>query len=204
MTPSLPERSASNLLRRALVRIDERYRNRLQLTPVGPLLYLGLERHDGASCALPDGTVIASGEMVGRLHFNNARAAAVQATSRGQAGIRFARLLRDSFAELAQRTRDETQFRNVQLFEGITWLRAHGRGVGFEAEPLPQGPRSWLLSAYFRLLIWTFAPVATRAAMSDVRPHRFRISRRALQESFGTTKPQGNVGGDATVAARIA
>ncbi len=205
MTAPSPQRSAGNLLRRAIERIDERYRKRLQLTPVGPLLYVGLERHEGASFALPDGTVIGSGELVGRLHFNNARAAAVEATSRGQAGIRFARLLRNSFAELAQRSRDETQLHNVQLFEGITWLRAHGRGVGFAADPLPQGPRLWLLSAYFRLLIWAFAPVATRAAMNDVRPHRFRISRRALQESFGSTpKPQRNVGGDATVAARIA
>jgi hypothetical protein len=174
-----------NLLRVVLERIDRQYRERMQLAPVGPLLYLGLEQHEGAPCALSDGTRVEPGAWVGRLHFNNARAAAVQAENRPQAGIRFARLLRDSFAELAQRTRDEARYRHVQLFEGETWLRAHGRGVGFDAQPLPHGPRRWLMSAHFRLLIWAFAPVATRAAIGDVRPHRFRISRRALQASFG-------------------
>ncbi len=173
------------VLRRALEQLDARYRERMRLVPVGPLLYLGLARHEGAPCALPDGTRIEPGAWVGRLHFNNARAAAVQAGNRLQAGIRFARLLRESFAELALRTRDETRLRHVEVYEGVTWLRAHGRAVGFDAQPLPHGLRRWLLAAHFRLLIWAFAPVATRAAMSDVRPHRFRISRQALQASFG-------------------
>lgn len=178
----------TSLLRAALERIDVHYRERMQLLPVGPLLYLGLARHEGETCALPDGTRIEPGAWVGRLHFNNARAAAVEAETRPQAGIRFARLLRDSFAELALRARDDARLRSVNLFEGITWLRAHGRGVGFDAQPLPHGPRRWLMSAHFRLLIWAFAPVATRAAMADVRPHRFRISRQALQASFGALR----------------
>lgn len=182
--PSTTSRTG-RLLRAALERIDARYRERMQLSPVGPLLYLGLAQHAGEPCALSDGTRIEPGAWVGRLHFNNARAAAVEADTRPQAGIRFARLLRDSLAELAQRARDDVRLRHVQLFEGITWLRAHGRGVGFDAQPLPHGPRRWLMSAHFRLLIWAFAPVATRAAMEDVRPHRFRISRQALQASFG-------------------
>lgn len=186
------------VLRFALERLDARYRARMRLAPVGPLLYLGLARHDGAPCALPDGTRLERGAWVGRLHFNNARAAAVQAENRPQAGIRFARLLRESFAELAVRTHEETRLRHVQVYEGVTWLRAHGRAVGFDAQPLPRGPRRWLLSAHFRLLIWAFAPVATRAAMGDVRPHRFRISRQALQASFGGTAQGGPTRANAT------
>jgi len=179
------------VLRFALERLDARYRERMRLAPVGPLLYLGLARHEGAACALPDGTRLEPGAWVGRLHFNNNRAAAVQAENRPQAGIRFARLLRESFAELAVLTREETRLRHVQVYEGVTWLRAHGRAVGFDAQPLPHGPRRWLLSAHFRLLIWAFAPVATRAAMGDVCPHRFRISRQALQANFGGTAQSG-------------
>lgn len=186
-----PSRRQAGLLRAALERIDTRYRERRQLSPVGPLLYLGLARHEGGPCALSDGTRIEPGAWVGRLHFNNARAAAVEAETRAQAGIRFARLLRDSFAELAHRASDDARLRQVHLFEGITWLRAHGRGVGFEASPLPHGPRRWLLSAHFRLLIWAFAPVATRAVMGDVYPHHFRISRQALQASFGARHAAG-------------
>jgi hypothetical protein len=179
------------IARAALERVDRMYQRRLGLAPVGPLLYLGLARHTGVPCALSDGTRIETGAWVGQLHFNNARAAAVEAETRPQAGIRFARLLRASFTELAERTRVESRFRSVQAFEGVTWLRAHGRGVGFEAHPLPHGPRRWLLAAHFRLLIWAFAPVATRAAMRDVRPHRFRISRRALLASFGAPRVIG-------------
>ena len=181
-------RGPRQALRRTLERVDDWYRERFQLSQVGPLLYVGLERHEGGPLALDDGTRLEPGAWVGRLHFNNARAAAVQADSRLQAGVRFARLLRDSFGELAERARDEALLREAVLFEGITWLRAHGGQVGFDAKPLPHGLRRWLLGAHFRLLIWAFAPVARGSAMLEVVPHRFRISRRALLDSFGAAR----------------
>ena len=187
-------------LRRTLEHIDDWYRERFRLAPVGPLLYVGLERHDGAPFALGDGTRLEPGAWIGRLHFNNARAAAVEADSRLQAGVRFARLLRDSFGELAERARGEALLQQVVLFEGITWLRAHGGQVGFDAAPLPHGVRRWLLGVHFRLLIWAFAPVARGPAMLEVVPHRFRITRRALLESFGAVRRAGRPaqGGRAT------
>ncbi|HET7203699.1 MAG TPA: hypothetical protein VFI92_10075 [Steroidobacteraceae bacterium] len=186
--PLANRRRTRQVLRRSLEHIDDWYRERFRLSPVGPLLYVGLERHEGAPFALGDGTRLEPGALIGRLHFNNARAAAVEADSRMQAGVRFARLLRDSFGELAERARGEALLREVVLFEGITWLRAHGGQVGFDAEPLPHGVRRWLLGAHFRLLIWAFAPVARGSAMLEVVPHRFRISRRALLESFGAAR----------------
>jgi hypothetical protein len=176
------------LLRGALARIDTLYRERRRLAPVGPLLYVGIERHAGVPCRFLDGTQLATGDWIGRLHFNNARAAALEAESRLQAGVRFARLLRDSFAELAERARAEAALRDVLVYEGTTWLRAHGGGVGFHAVPLPAGPRRWLLGAHFRLLIWAFAPVARASAVRDVAPHRFRITRHALIDSFGARR----------------
>ena len=173
------------LLRAVLERIDTHYRRRRELTPVGPLLYLGLERHLGSPCALHDGTCLESGDWIGRLHFNNARAAAVQASGRAQAGVRFARLLLASFAELAEHARVDARVRQVTLYEGVTWLRPHGRAVGFDAEPLPAGPRRWLLGTHFRLLILAFAPAAHDAAMAEVVPRRFRITRNALLANFG-------------------
>ena len=175
-------------LRRLLERVDHRYRKRRNLSPVGPLLLLGFERHEGEPCELPDGTRLEKGAWVGRLHFNNARAAAVEAGSRHQAGVRFARLLTDSFAELAERARGDLSMLDIGVFEGITWLRAHGSTAGFDAQPLPRGPRRWLLGAHFRLLIWAFAPVARGSAVLEVEPHRFRITRRALIEKFGARR----------------
>ncbi len=192
MSVPVPGQTAQAPLRRwlrgTLLVVDEAYRRRHGLAPVGPMLYLGLTRHMGEACAFSDGTRLERGAWVGRLHFNNARAAAVNAEDRLQAGVRFARLLRDSFAELAMRVRAEAAWRDVEVFEGVTWLRAHGRAVGFDAVPLPDGPRRWLLGTHFRLLVWAFAPVAPVAAMLDVAPHRYRITRRALIASFGTVR----------------
>jgi hypothetical protein len=183
-----PVSRTRRVLRRTFEHVDDWYRTRFQLAPVGPLLYVGLERHEGPPCALDDGTRLEPGAWIGRLHFNNARAASVEADSRLQAGVRFARLLRDSFGELADRARADAALREVTLFEGITWLRAHGGNVGFDAQPLPRGVRRWLLGAHFRLLIWAFAPVARSSAILEVEPHRFRITRRALIESFGARR----------------
>lgn len=185
-----PGEVAREILRYVLQRIDDRYRARGDLLPVGPMLLVGRARHSGPSFLLPDGTPLEHGAWVGRLHFNNARAAALQATSRVQAGVRFGRLLRVSLAELAARAADDTRLADVQAFEGTTWLRAHGAGVGFEARPLPPGPRRWCLAVHFRLLLWAFAPVAPAAAVRDVRPHLFRISRRSLIDSFGARATQ--------------
>jgi hypothetical protein len=182
------QRRTRQALRRLFERVDRWYHERGQLSPVGPLLYLGLERHRGEACVLPDGTRLERGAWVGRLHFNNARAAAVEAESRHQAGVRFARLLSDSFAVLAERSRGDLDSLDVAVFEGITWLRPHGSTAGFDAQPLPHGPRRWLLSAHFRLLIWAFAPVARGSAVLEVVPHRFRITRRALIEKFGARR----------------
>lgn len=170
------------MLRRVLERVDERYRRARELHPVGPLLFVGLERHAGEACALGDGTRLEPGAWLGRLHFNNARAAALQASSRPQAGVRFARLLRDSLHELAQRTQAEARLRDVTVYEGVTWLPGHGSSVGFESQPLPDDWRSRLLTAHFRLLIWAFAPVVHD---QQIRPHRYRITRQSLIERFG-------------------
>jgi len=175
-------------IRATLERVDRYYRDRFELRPVGPLLYLGLEQHQGDACPLYDGTRLEPGGWVGRLHFNNSQAASLQASSRLQAGVRFARLLRDSLGELADRARHDAHVREVALYEGITWLRQHGTSVGFEAQPLPLGLRRWLLGLHFRLLIWTFAPAARAAAMADVAPSRFRITRQALIQHFGTRR----------------
>ena len=190
--PALAEESPVSASRRfvraTLEKVDTYYRDRFELRPIGPVLYVGFEQHQGDACPLYDGTQLEPGGWVGRLHFNNAQAANLQASGRPQAGVRFARLLRDSLGELADRARHDAHMREVAVYEGITWLRQHGAAVGFEAQPLPSGLRRWLLGVHFRLLIWTFTPAARAAAMADVVPRRFRITRRALIQNFGTRR----------------
>lgn len=178
--------NARLFVRGILTSIDVGYRRAHELQPVGGLLHLGIARHRGTPLVLPDGTRVVEGAPVGQLHFDNARAAEVQADGRVQAGVRFARLLRDSLAELAARAQAEDGLRDVLLYEGITWFRPHGRAVGFVSEPLPPGLRRRWLATYFRLMVWSFAPVAARA-MQPTRPRVFRISRSALIGNFART-----------------
>lgn len=175
--------NARLLARGILTSIDVGYRRAHELQPVGGILHLGIARHRGTTLVMPDGTRIVDGAPVGQLHFDNARAAEVQADGRVQAGVRFARLLRDSLAELAVRAQADDGLRDILLYEGLTWFRPHGRAVGFVSEPLPPGMRSRWLAAYFRLMVWSFAP-APMGAMQPTRPRVFRISRNALIENF--------------------
>lgn len=172
------------VVRRGLEGLDARYRRIHDLRPVGPLLYIGVRDHRGAALELADGTRVESGAAIGLLHFNNSRAAAVQANGRLQAGMRFARLLIASLSELAAHAQSGQWLSHVQVYEGLTWFPPHGRAVGFQTEPMPPGTRRRLLTVYFKLLIWGFAPAAREAAMTDVEPRLFRITRRALIENF--------------------
>jgi len=172
------------LARRILEGVDVLYRRRQRLTPVGPVLYLGVVPLHEATLELANGTRLERGTPIGHLHFNNARAAAIPAANRVQNGVRFARLLRLSLAELATRARDDVALRNVPVYEGVTWFAPHGDAVGFESDPVPDGWRRRLLRAHFRLLLWAFSPTADRRAFAEVSPRRFRISRDALIGSF--------------------
>jgi hypothetical protein len=171
-------------VRRLLEGIDVFYRRAQRLTPVGPVLFLGVEPLHEATVALANGTRLERGTPIGHLHFNNARAAAIPAVNRVQNGVRFARLLRHSLRDLAMRARDDVALRDVPLYEGITWFAPHGDAVGFESDPIPHGWRRRLLQAHFRLLLWAFSPTADRRALGEVAPRRFRISRDALIGSF--------------------
>ncbi len=171
-------------VRRLLEALDVFYRRRLKLTPVGPILFLAIEPLHAPALELADGTRLPRGTPIGQLHFNNARAAAIPAASRLQNGVRFARLLRHSLAELAARARDDVTLRDVPVYEGVTWFAPHGAAVGFESDPIPPGWRRRLLQTHFRLLLWAFSPTADRRALADVSPRRFRISRAALIGNF--------------------
>jgi hypothetical protein len=168
---------ARRLARKLLAGADVLYRRALRLTPVGPLLFVGIEAGSAAGTA-------EDARRVAHLHFNNARAAEIPAASRLQNGVRFARLLRQSFAELATLARDDATLRDVAVYEGITWFAPHGATVGFESDAIPAGWRRRLLTAHFRLLLWAFSPTADRRALSEVAPRRFRISREALIGNF--------------------
>ena len=181
-------RRVRNLARASLMWVDRIYRRRHQLRPVGPVLYVGRARYPGPAMTFADGTRLAPGDEYGALHFDNSRIASLGEGSRIRTGVRFARLLRDSLAHLAEATRDDPALRDLPAFHGVTWIRDHGRQVGFLSEPLPAGLRRRLLSAHFRMMRWVFAPSLRTSVADAPEPRRFWLTRSDLLEGFG--RPQ--------------
>jgi hypothetical protein len=165
--------------RRVLEFVDRMYRRSHRLTPVGPLLHVDTSARAQWGPA-PRGDV----PVVGHLHIDNSRAAVVGAGTRRQGGVRVARLLRDSFAELALRARDDAGFRGLPWYEGVTWFAPHGETVGFESQPLPSGWRRRWLALHFRMLVWAFSASGAPRALEGLAPRRFRITREALIAHF--------------------
>lgn len=151
-----------------LRQVDALYRRWHALQPVGEMLYVGRTRYRGPVREFADGTRLAPGDWVGTLHFNNARIHELGAALGAQAAFRFARLLSESLHLLADLARHDPAFADLAAYHALTWLPPHGRQAGFITEPYPDGLRKRLRTAYFRLLVWTFA--ATEQTRTTARP----------------------------------
>lgn len=174
---------ARTTAQRLLGRIDRRYHRTHQLLPVGPLLLIGRHRYRGPEKQFPDGTLLQPGDIIGELHFDNARLCQLNATSSAGAGLGFARLMFASLHRLAARTEQDPALSDLKVYHGVTWLSPHGGSVGFAAEPLPPGfSRRWK-TAYFRLLLWAFAANPdNRSPVVD--PHHYWLTQHLLLSKF--------------------
>ncbi len=164
---------------------DRVYHRYHQLAPVGPMLYVGLERYTGRARQFPDATVLAPGDQIGVLHFNNSRIASLgRSHSKHLTAWQFTRLLRESLAALADFS-TSSQAATVAVYHGKTWMRTHGLKVGFITEPLEEGWRAQLLRLHFRVLKTCFAPAGFTDTSGILVPRNYWITRRQLQVSFG-------------------
>ena len=145
---------------RVLGWIDGWYYRRHQLQTLGPVLFVGRTRYRGPELRFEDGTLLRENDYIGRLHFNNASIAALGEGSMHRVGFRFAKLMRESLRNLAEAAHNDPKFADVRVFQGTTWIPAHGEVVGFVSTPLPRSWKTWLLSAHFKMLMWVFAPSA--------------------------------------------
>lgn len=172
----------------ALRGVDDLYHRRHELQPVGEVLYAGRARYRGPAMEFADGTRLAPGDFIGKLHFNNARFARIEADSAARAARHFARLMLASMHGLADRARRDAGFADLAVYHAVTWLPPHGRGVGFVTEPFPAGPRNRLIAAYCRLLIWAFAPAEQTRASARPEPTVYWLTRRELLTRFGEVR----------------
>jgi hypothetical protein len=174
--------------RRALGLIDAWYYRRHRLRTLGPVLYVGQARYRGPELSFADGTLLRDNDPIGRLHFNNASIAALGEGSMQRVGFGFAKLMRESLRALAEVAHSDPALRDVRVFQGMTWLPAHGEVVGFVSTPMPRTWRTRFLAGYFRLLMWVFAPAAPIRAREHAEPRFYWLTRTALTQNLGKLK----------------
>jgi UDP-N-acetylglucosamine:LPS N-acetylglucosamine transferase len=181
-----------SIAQRCLRAVDALYHAQHRLQPVGEMLYVGRRRYRGPPMEFADGTRIAPGDFVGTLHFNNARFLQIEADSARRAASRFAPLMLDSLRNLAERVRREPPWSDLPVYHGVSWLGPHGRGIGFQTQPVPQGYGTRLRAAYFRLLVWAFAPAAQTRASARPEPTLYWLTRKQLLRRFGAARGDGD------------
>lgn len=179
--------SPRSILRRALERIDAWYYRKHRLRTLGPVLFIGRDRYRGPELQFDDGTRLRDNDPIGRLHFNNASIAALGEGSMQRVGLRFARLMRQSLRDLAEFVDRDPEFRDVRVFQGVTWIPAHGEVVGFVSRPLPRSWKSLLLGGHFKLLMWAFAP-AKKIRSRAAQPRVYWLTREALTQNLEKLK----------------
>jgi hypothetical protein len=175
---------ARHMLRPCLHAIDAAYRRGHGLEPVAPLLHVGVVRYRGEERRFADGTELRRGDPLGTLHFDNACIATLGATSRAAIGLGFARMLFPSLYRLAALCRQDSRFREVQVFRGIGCNR-HGGNIGFLIEPYAAGWHTRLVALHTRLLIWAYTPSDDTAAKARPAPTVTWLTRAALLNRFG-------------------
>jgi len=176
------------LARKILGIIDAWYYRRYRLRTLGPVLYLGRTRYRGPEMRFEDGTVLRDNDPIGRLHFNNASIAALGEGSMQRVGFRFAKLMRESLRALADAANRDPSLSDLRVFQGVTWIPAHGEVVGFVSTPLPRTWKARLLERHFRMLMWVFALAARIRARERAEPRLYWLTRTALTQNVGKLK----------------
>ena len=176
------------LAQRALGLVDAWYYRRYKLKTLGPVLFVGRAQYRGPELRFEDGTLLRDNDVIGRLHFNNASIAALGEGSMHRVGFRFAKLMRESLRNLAEAAHNDPAFADVRVFQGTTWIPAHGEVVGFVSTPMPKTWKTWLLSAHFKMLMWVFAPAARIRSREPAEPRLYWLTREALARNLGKLK----------------
>lgn len=176
------------IARKALAWVDGWYYRRHRLQTLGPVLYLGHARYRGPELRFEDGTLLRDNDPIGRLHFNNSKIAALGEGSMQRVGFRFARLMRESLRHLAIAAQTDPALRDVRVFQGLTWIPAHGEVVGFVSTPMPKSWRTRLLTGHFKMLMWVFAPAARIRGRIGAEPRLYWLTRTALTQNIGRLK----------------
>jgi hypothetical protein len=172
----------------------ERYdRRRRGIRPIRPDGVLGLEstRWRGAPARLADGTDVRRGDLVGEIHFDNARIAARMAGTDGRGRAAFLAVLhpgRADLDELARRARGLPPAARPVAYHGATLMWPIAKLAGFEVHERRRTPRVLLDEWFLRWLLVHWSPEG-RARLgrgrNDLRSADVWLSARALDARLG-------------------
>jgi hypothetical protein len=156
-----------------------------RIRPIGDggyILRLRVTRHRGPRIVLRDGTVVEPGDVVGELHLDNQRAAALHAEGHG--GFRYRHEIFRALPALAREIRERPEYHAIKAFYGASLFWASSRlaaETGFEIRPLPAFTR-WWQGGIERYLLAHYHPEGRRRLDRGGRTELRQVwtSRRAL------------------------
>jgi hypothetical protein len=175
----------ARLTRRLLNWLDQWVEHHEQIRPIGEggyILRMKAARYRGPRLVLQDSTVVNPGDLVGELHLDNQRAAAMH--MEGHGGFRFREELFRLLPALGRDLSMRTEYREINAVWGASlfWRSAAlAAKAGFEQRPLPPFTR-WWLGTWERILLAGYHPEGRRR-LSRGRRTELRqvwVSRRAL------------------------
>lgn len=134
-----------------------------RVRPVRPqaMLRYALERHHGQRVVLHDGTVIASGDPIIELHFDNRRL--VELTREGTSPWPLLQTARGDLAAL-EAMLSSGALVDVKALHGLTLFAPAGTRLGFEVRPLPRSPRFAMERYFMAGLVMLYHPWGWKAA----------------------------------------
>jgi hypothetical protein len=171
--------------RRLLDRLDRWVERREQIRPIGDgtyILRMKAARYRGPRLVLADGTVVNPGDLVGELHLDNQRAAALH--GEGGGGFRFREEILRLLPALAQEICTRPEYRQINALWGASlfWRSSSlAAKAGFEHRPLPPFTR-WWLGTWERILLAAYHPDGRRRLQKGRRTElrQVWITRRTL------------------------
>jgi hypothetical protein len=153
---------------------------------VGPALCIAVRR-SYRTHHLSDGTIVHPADLIGVIHLNNGRVAALHADARSPlaVGLQFRRQVVASLQALAVQAGPGARLAALEAFTATTIFHDGLRRFGFDVEDTVAWPS--LVAAYQRALLASLHPAGW------LRPRRARyqracrlwLSRRRLLESYG-------------------
>lgn len=157
-----------------------------RVRPIGPggyIFRLSVVRYRGPVLRFSDGTVVRPGSLVGELHMDNRRAAALH--KEGRAGFRFRSEVLRCLPALAHDLATRPEYEGIQAVCGASLFWQEATRVGFEHRPFPPVTR-WWLGWWERFLLERYHPGGrdrlARGHRTEVR--QVWITRRTLLSRY--------------------